>query len=318
MGAGLSASQQSVATRAIRRAQKRRASPMERKALVEAGLVESNLEELSGGDRDSTGFLQQRPSQGWGPAGESVEKDVDQFLNAARKVKGQAKNAGQLAQMVQRSAFPDRYGQRGGDADRILRSLGGASGPSPTSSSAQLGTKQMQMPGTSHLSDRVNATMDFLDGGDVVDFATQMSQLQDEPGKTVDVTTLDVVKGKPAPKRAARTKGKLDIAEMYYDPGISLDSGKRVGAIGGHGDHVHVASTNGDTMMELYRLAQSMGLRVGEFDGFEHVDPVHAKGSYHYSDTKTSKGRKVGEAMDVSGDPKKMAAFNRAVARRAK
>jgi hypothetical protein len=32
------------------------------------------------------------------------------------------------------------------------------------------------------------------------------------------------------------------IAELFYDPGISIDNGTKIGPIGGHGSHVHVAA----------------------------------------------------------------------------
>jgi murein DD-endopeptidase MepM/ murein hydrolase activator NlpD len=116
------------------------ATPRERKADIEAGLVESGLQALQGGDRDSTGYLQQRPSQGWGPVGESAYKDTLQFLRAARKLTSQGfkGSAGALAQAVQRSAFPARYDQRAGDAESLLGGTGGdiAGGRGPTRAGA--------------------------------------------------------------------------------------------------------------------------------------------------------------------------------------
>lgn len=100
-----------------------------------AGLVESQLQhdrysQVGSGDRDSVGFLQQRPSMGWGPAGESIERDTDQFLDRALRVnRGFGGSAGQLAQAVQRSAFPERYDQRSGEAEAILRRYGGGGAP---------------------------------------------------------------------------------------------------------------------------------------------------------------------------------------------
>jgi hypothetical protein len=118
----------------------RSATARERKALVEAGLVETGLQALTGGDADSTGFLQQRPSQGWGPVGESVGTDTAQFLRAARKLtrQGFKGSAGALAQAVQRSAFPARYDQRAGDAESLLAGAGGdiAGGRGPTRAGA--------------------------------------------------------------------------------------------------------------------------------------------------------------------------------------
>lgn len=90
------------------------------KALIEAGLTESNLRNLSYGDRDSLGSLQQRPSQGWQNARDPYKAAVD-FLKQAIPIKGKYGTAGQLAQAVQRSAYPGRYDQRSGQANALLR-----------------------------------------------------------------------------------------------------------------------------------------------------------------------------------------------------
>lgn len=54
------------------------------------------------------------------------------------------------------------------------------------------------------------------------------------------------------------------------------------------------------------------GLNVGENPAFGGVEPVHVAGSYHYRTD--AKGR--GEAIDVSGDPAAMMAFDKFVARK--
>jgi hypothetical protein len=104
----------------------------------EAALVESNMRNLRHGDRDSLGIFQQRPSTGWG----SKEQITDPvyaarafFLGPTRAgsvVGGNrepgavardiefAGTAGQLAQAVQRSAFPERYDQVEREARALL------------------------------------------------------------------------------------------------------------------------------------------------------------------------------------------------------
>lgn len=95
------------------------ASPRERKAAFETVLVEANARDVPHGDRDSEGAFQQRPSQGWGPASETLEQDAEQFFAAAKKANNQGGSAGGLAQRVQRSAFPERYDQRSKEADKL-------------------------------------------------------------------------------------------------------------------------------------------------------------------------------------------------------
>ncbi|MGC5167296.1 hypothetical protein [Luteimicrobium sp. DT211] len=77
-------------------------------------LQESKLRNLPYGDRDSLGLFQQRPSQGWGTE-EQLQDPVfatNAFLDVLVKVDGwQDLPVTQAAQKVQRSAFPDAYGQ---------------------------------------------------------------------------------------------------------------------------------------------------------------------------------------------------------------
>jgi hypothetical protein len=97
------------------------------KALIEAGLVEANLTNPPGGDASSVGSLQEQSHYG------SLRRRLNRRAAASRFVreaegllkKGFRGSAGELAQAVQRSAFPARYGQRSGQAEAIIRQLGG-------------------------------------------------------------------------------------------------------------------------------------------------------------------------------------------------
>ncbi|WP_234313921.1 peptidoglycan-binding protein [Streptomyces sp. NBRC 109706] len=79
----------------------------------EAGVVESNMNNLDCGDRDSLGVFQQRPSQGWGTPEQimNVSYASNSFFTRAITVAANNPNltAGQVAQAVQISAYPDRY-----------------------------------------------------------------------------------------------------------------------------------------------------------------------------------------------------------------
>ncbi|PWW66728.1 LGFP repeat-containing protein [Actinokineospora spheciospongiae] len=86
----------------------------------EAGWVESHMNNLGCGDRDSLGVFQQRPSQGWGSAGQILDVGyaANKFFEVAQQLEPAylGSTAGQLAQAVQRSAFPERYDQAQGIA----------------------------------------------------------------------------------------------------------------------------------------------------------------------------------------------------------
>jgi hypothetical protein len=107
------------------------ASPKVMLAAFEAAIVESNLTNVKYGDRDSLGVFQQRPSQGWGSPAQvtNVEYAATQFFKRAIAAGGSG-TAGQLAQSVQRSAFPGRYDQVRGRAQGIIAGLsrGGGGG----------------------------------------------------------------------------------------------------------------------------------------------------------------------------------------------
>jgi hypothetical protein len=89
---------------------------------------ESKLENLTGGDRDSIGLFQQRPSQGWGTPEQIGDPrfSANAFFTALLKVKGWDKmRVTDAAQEVQRSAHPEAY-ERWVDASEIMvRALSG-------------------------------------------------------------------------------------------------------------------------------------------------------------------------------------------------
>src|SRR5262245_7884323 len=89
-------------------------------------LQESKLENLDGGDRDSLGLFQQRPSQGWGTP-EQVQDPryaAKKFYNALLKVKGwQKMRVTDAAQRVQRSAYPNAYEKWADEAQAMADAL---------------------------------------------------------------------------------------------------------------------------------------------------------------------------------------------------
>lgn len=96
------------------------------------GFQESKLRNLTGGDRDSVGLFQQRPSQGWG----TVEQIMDTryatnaFYTGLERVRGwQDMRVTDAAQAVQRSAFPEAY-EKWADESQVLTAalLGEATG----------------------------------------------------------------------------------------------------------------------------------------------------------------------------------------------
>lgn len=89
-------------------------------------LQESKLENLAGGDRDSVGLFQQRPSQGWGTA-ERIRDPryaATRFYNALTRVAGwQEMRVTDAAQRVQRSAYPEAYERWADEAAVLTKAL---------------------------------------------------------------------------------------------------------------------------------------------------------------------------------------------------
>lgn len=97
---------------------------------------------VSGGDRDSEGPFQQRPSTGWGPASESNRTDARQFYQHAIPLFHRGVRGGQLAQAVQRSAYPGRYQPNLRTAGSILRGMSGMTQAAPQTTTQQQVVRQ--------------------------------------------------------------------------------------------------------------------------------------------------------------------------------
>jgi hypothetical protein len=98
---------------------------------------ESKIRNLSGGDRDSVGLFQQRPSQGWGTADQISDPvyATGKFFHALLNVNNwNTIDVGKAAQQVQRSADSsgESYSQWEGMATVLATSLDAKSGTSLT------------------------------------------------------------------------------------------------------------------------------------------------------------------------------------------
>ncbi|MFJ1706495.1 hypothetical protein [Kitasatospora sp. NPDC088346] len=91
-------------------------------------MQESKIHNLEGGDRDSVGLFQQRPSQGWGTA-DQIKDPVyatNKFLDGLVKVPGYARlPLTDAAQQVQKSGFPQAYAKHETNATLVSAALTG-------------------------------------------------------------------------------------------------------------------------------------------------------------------------------------------------
>ncbi|HZA18968.1 MAG TPA: hypothetical protein VE645_19160 [Pseudonocardiaceae bacterium] len=140
----LTAEQRKVLSAIKRGARRNNASPKEVKAAIQTGIVESGLRNLSGGDRDSAGWRQERASLYRDPT--NLDASVDRFFQETGAVKGKYGSAGQLAAAVQRPAaqYRGRYAQVSEQADKLMGRMGGPTIPGVSPAPAQ--TAQMSGP----------------------------------------------------------------------------------------------------------------------------------------------------------------------------
>jgi hypothetical protein len=144
-----------IAAVAIRRKLPGRAATI----AIATAMQESKLVNLPGGDLDSIGLFQQRPSQGWGTAAQVHDPvyATNAFYDVLVKIEGyQSLPITASAQKVQRSAFPSAYAEHEPEA-RIWASV--LTGYSPAGLSCVLGTvsrSAAQAPGPGGLTLRAH------------------------------------------------------------------------------------------------------------------------------------------------------------------
>lgn len=91
---------------------------------------ETGIRNLDYGDRDSVGLFQQRPSQGWGSATQLMDPyyATNAFYDALVKIDGwESADVTEVAQRVQRSAYPEAYRDHEEDARVLASTLTGHS-----------------------------------------------------------------------------------------------------------------------------------------------------------------------------------------------
>ncbi|MGC4109510.1 MAG: hypothetical protein QM747_03600 [Nocardioides sp.] len=97
---------------------------------IATALQESKLYNLRGGDRDSLGLFQQRPSQGWGTKKQVLNPvyATNKFYDALARVPGwETLAVTKAAQAVQHSGFPEAYAGYEADARSLASALTGYS-----------------------------------------------------------------------------------------------------------------------------------------------------------------------------------------------
>jgi hypothetical protein len=136
-----------IATLAVRRSLPARAASI----AIATAMQESKLRNVEYGDRDSLGLFQQRPSQGWGTRAQVLDPvhATNAFYDHLVKIDGfESMPITEVAQRIQRSAYPQAYAQHEPEA-RVLASA--LSGYSPAAFTCRL--RRASTPTSSPLGD---------------------------------------------------------------------------------------------------------------------------------------------------------------------
>ena len=122
---GLGPEESRVARKVLKTGAKLGATKKEKLAAAETGLVESGFKNLSYGDADSAGWRQERSM--YYPNPTNVKASAKRFFTETKTDtgggRGRGETAGQLAQTVQASAFPERYDEHKPEAAAILHAF---------------------------------------------------------------------------------------------------------------------------------------------------------------------------------------------------
>jgi cell wall-associated NlpC family hydrolase len=121
---------------------------------IQAGMTESRLHNLNYGDRDSLGIFQMRPSQGWGTVSQVTDPvyEINKFYDVLLSIPDwETRRPGDIAQAIERSAFPTRYHQWETLAVNAISAVGGdvtqfvkASCTTPLPAPSEVAGKAMQ------------------------------------------------------------------------------------------------------------------------------------------------------------------------------
>lgn len=185
-----------------------------------AAMTESTLNNLSGGDRDSAGLFQMRPSQGWGTQAQvtDISYAINLFYERLVKVPGWDTMApGQAAQAVEGSAFPDAYATKAAAAVEMMNALSGV-----TVSTVSQTTEGASCTAGAAADASAGGTNDALAAGEQPATGPHAAQINQVIGFAKQQLGKDYVLGGAGPN-VWDCSGLTKVA--YAQIGISIDAG---------------------------------------------------------------------------------------------
>ncbi|WP_329789444.1 hypothetical protein V1227_34755 [Lentzea sp. DG1S-22] len=199
----------------------------------EAGWVESHMNNLACGDRDSLGVFQQRPSMGWGTPEQIMDVSYAsrRFFERAVEVDRPDLSAGLLADAVQRSCCPERYDQSEPRASSLIRQAW-QGGPEVVGGVVHLVTDGDVWAGSTRLS----TFGDFVGRPSVAGFVVYARTARGEVRALADGVWRVVASGVAGdPEAVLRPDGTVELYAVLVDGSVATlsDPGAMMGMGGG-------------------------------------------------------------------------------------
>lgn len=228
----------------------------------------------------------------WAWSRPGLEYALDRMASVAGGLRGQ-QAVEAIVRRFERPAAPDR------EVAGALRMMGqnpSVGVPAGSEDSPPLGSTSVSAPLNSSSGVTNNPLLQaVLNSSDLIPVIQRLNATGGLAARSRPFQALPLRKEVQFPNRALPgILGQVAPAEL-----LSEGTG---GPTHSTGPHIHAAYTNPQAVLAAIRLAQSLGLSVGENPFVGGVDPVHVKNSYHYRTFPgLYKGRKLGQAIDVSG-----------------
>lgn len=226
---------------------------------IMCALQESTLRNLQGGDRDSAGLFQQRPSQGWGTKAQvtNPEYAAGAFYTRVVKVDQWATaTPTKVIQAVQRSAYATAYAKWQKTAEALVGAMVSSSG-NPTANVSAGGSSGKLAAIASDLAPKVPAYIwggkDAARGLDCSGFVAECTKRN---GKALSGGSV------AQQKRVAAAGRTISVQQALSTPGALLFRIVGTQAKAGESNHVAISLGNGSTA-EARGKAQGVGLFPG-------------------------------------------------------
>lgn len=184
---------------------------------LQVAMQESSLINNSGGDRDSAGLFQQRPSMGWGTYAQVTDPEyaTRKFYNTLKGVAGRDDMAAwEAGQAVQRSADGTLYKRWHDEAVRLADKFGGGSSGNTGGSNGIGGGGGDVSDYINDIESLVNPITDYL--GDLSEQQSEIKSLADQMEENAEAAATG---SSPVPIGVAAADAPMEFSDLALQQG---------------------------------------------------------------------------------------------------